>query len=466
MKEVQKHLSIMLIFIDAAFIIISYILSWFIRFRTTILGEPLVGLSFMQYMGWLFLIVPLTLLLNYAFKLYEPMMTQRRYKEAGNIIKANVSAILLMIMILFFAKQVHFARNMLIAYALIYMFLDFLIRNIIRSAVKKMSRDGRYVKNILLVGYSDSAVEFIDRAVRFPELGYKVIGVLDDEMKAGPGHRGINIIGRISELQMLLKENNIDEIAITLSLNQFYKLKEIVAICEKSGVHTKFIPDYYYIVPTKPHTEDVMGLAVVNIRYVPLNNMLYAALKRLGDILGSAVSIALFSPVMLAVVIIMKATMPGPVFFKQVRVGLHNKEFEMYKFRSMIVQDEKQEKKGWTTKDDPRVTPFGKKLRSTSLDELPQLFNVFKGDMSLVGPRPERPQFVEKFREEIPRYMVKHQVRPGMTGWAQVNGYRGDTSIKKRIEHDLYYIENWSIGLDFKILLMTVFKGFRNKNAY
>ena len=169
---------------------------------------------------------------------------------------------------------------------------------------------------------------------------------------------------------------------------------------------------------------------------------------------------------MLAAAIGIKTTSRGPLIFKQERVGLHNKPFQMYKFRSMEVQSDADEKKGWTTKNDPRVTKVGRLLRSTSIDELPQFFNVLKGDMSLIGPRPERPLFVEKFKEEIPRYMIKHQVRPGITGWAQVNGYRGDTSIKKRIEYDLYYIENWSMAFDFKILFLTFFKGFINKNAY
>ena len=177
-------------------------------------------------------------------------------------------------------------------------------------------------------------------------------------------------------------------------------------------------------------------------------------------------ALILFSPVMLGTMIAIKVSSPGPLIFKQERVGLKNKPFMMYKFRSMVVQTEEEEKKGWTTKNDPRVTRVGKFIRKTSIDELPQLFNVFKGDMSLIGPRPERTQFVEQFKEEIPRYMVKHQVRPGLTGWAQVNGYRGDTSIRKRIDCDLYYVENWTLGLDFKILIMTFFKGFVNKNAY
>ena len=210
----------------------------------------------------------------------------------------------------------------------------------------------------------------------------------------------------------------------------------------------------------------MQGLPVVNIRYVPLSNTFNAMLKRIVDIFGAFVAIILFSPVMLFSCIMIKLTSPGPLIYRQTRVGLHNKPFEMYKFRSMEVQTEEKEKKAWTVKNDPRVTGFGKFMRHTSIDELPQLFNILKGDMSLVGPRPERPFFVEKFREEIPRYMVKHQVRPGLTGWAQVNGYRGDTSIRKRIDCDLYYIENWTLGLDFKILFLTFFKGFVNKNAY
>ena len=169
---------------------------------------------------------------------------------------------------------------------------------------------------------------------------------------------------------------------------------------------------------------------------------------------------------MLVTAILIKLTSKGPLIFKQERVGLNNVPFQMYKFRSMEVQTAKEESKGWTVKNDPRVTRVGKIIRKTSIDELPQLFNVLKGDMSLVGPRPERPQFVEKFREEIPRYMVKHQVRPGLTGWAQVNGLRGDTSIKKRIEYDIYYIENWTLGFDIKIIFKTFFTGFINKNAY
>ena len=336
----------------------------------------------------------------------------------------------------------------------------------IRAFLRSIRKKGYNQKHILLVGYSKAAEQYIDRIRQNPQWGYQVRGILDDNIARGTRYKGVKVIGSIGNLAYILPENKLDEIAITLGLEEYYKLGKIVAECEKSGVHTKFIPDYGNIIPTRPYTEDLMGLPVINIRYVPLSNTFNAMVKRMTDIVGSLICIVIFSPVMLVSAALVKATSKGPLIFKQERVGLHNKPFWMYKFRTMYVQTEEEEKKGWTQKNDPRVTSVGKFLRKTSLDEFPQLFNVLKGDMSLVGPRPERPQYVEKFREEIPRYMIKHQVRPGMTGWAQVNGYRGDTSIKKRIEHDLYYIENWTLGLDIKILFLTVFKGFINKNAY
>jgi Undecaprenyl-phosphate glucose phosphotransferase len=344
--------------------------------------------------------------------------------------------------------------------------LEVLVRNLIRYALRKLRRSGFNLRHIIFVGYSSAAEAFIDRIRANPQWGYKVSGILDDNKEIGYTYKGVSILGTTDELESILEKNHLDEIAITLGLQEYYKLKRIVAICEKSGVHTKFVPDYNDIIPTRPYTEDLMGLPVVNIRHVPLTNTFNMVCKRVMDIVGSIFAIILFSPVMLVTALLVKATSKGPLIYKQERVGLHNQTFQMYKFRSMEVQSAKSEKKAWTVRNDPRVTKVGRIIRRTSIDELPQLFNILKGDMSLVGPRPERPFFVEKFREEVPRYMVKHQVRPGLTGWAQVNGYRGDTSIKKRIEYDLYYIENWTMGLDIKILFLTLFKGFVNKNAY
>ena len=367
---------------------------------------------------------------------------------------------------LYLLRQGDVSRRLVALFLILNVTLTFLERNAVRMVLMNVRRIGLNLKHVILVGYSRAAEQYIDRIVQNPQWGYKVMGILDDNVPPGTVYRGIEVLSFTGSLGSILEGNHPDEIAITLGLNEYDKLERIVAMCEKSGVHTKFIPDYSKIIPTKPYTEDLLGLPVVNIRHVPLSNTFHMMVKRVMDIVGSICCIVLFSPLMILTAILIKATSKGPLIFKQERVGLHNRPFQMYKFRSMEVQTKKEESKGWTVKNDPRVTRIGKIIRKTSIDELPQLFNVLKGDMSLVGPRPERPQFVEKFREEIPRYMIKHQVRPGMTGWAQVNGYRGNTSIKKRIDYDLYYIENWTVGLDIKILFLTVFKGFVNKNAY
>lgn len=466
-KDNQKHFNRLHVLIDGAVIAFSYWCSWILRFCTPLIGRPEGGvLPFSSYMALLLFIIPCYLILYSACSLYTPKRVQGRRLELANIVKANVLGILFTVTFLYMIKEMDIARNVLLLFFVINCLTGWLVRLTIRYMLKKMRKLGYNQKHILLVGYSRAAEEYIDRIIANPQWGYTVRGILDDHVEAGRTYRGIKVLGRIANLTVILPENKLDEIAITLGLNEYFRLEEIVAMCEKSGVHTKFIPDYHNIIPTKPYTEDLMGLPVINIRYVPLTNTFNATVKRLMDITGSLVCIVLFSPVMLAACAGIKLTSPGPLIYRQTRVGLHNRSFEMYKFRSMEVQPEKEEKKAWTVKNDPRVTGIGKFMRRTSIDELPQLFNVLRGDMSLVGPRPERPFFVEKFREEIPRYMVKHQVRPGMTGWAQVNGFRGDTSIRKRIDCDLYYIENWSVGLDIKILFLTAFRGFVNKNAY
>lgn len=465
-KENQKHFNRLQVVIDAFVIALSYFLAWVIKFYVPFLNDNVGRLPFRVYMSALLYIVPGYLILNYAFNMYTPKRMQGRRLELSNIIKANTIGMFLFVGVLYLVKQIDFSRHVIFIFYVVNIFLETLSRNLIRLGLRQMRSKGYNQKHVLLVGYSRAAEEYIDRILANPQWGYKVRGILDDHIEAGTEYKGIKVLGRIANLMVILPQNHLDEIAITLGLNEYYRLEQIVALCEKSGVHTKFIPDYNRIIPTKPYTEDILGLPVINIRYVPLSNTFNALIKRIMDLGGALAAIVLFSPVMLFSVIMIKLTSPGPLIYKQERVGLHNRNFMMYKFRSMDVQPPDEEKKAWTVKDDPRVTNFGKFMRKTSIDELPQLFNVLRGEMSLVGPRPERPFFVEKFREEIPRYMIKHQVRPGLTGWAQVNGYRGNTSIRKRIEYDLYYIENWTIGLDIKILFLTVFKGFVNKNAY
>ncbi len=466
-EDNQKYFNRLLAVVDAVIVAFSYWLAWYIKFRSRLFSRgSFEAVPYPVYMSVMPIMVIMMIILYWAVGLYSPHRMRGRRVEIRNIVAANIMEYVAFIVVLYMRHQMYWSRSMLSMFAAINAILDIAMRLGVWQILTNMRKKGRFVRNVLLVGYSHAAEEFIDRVLTNPQWGYNIRGILDDRVEAGTEYKGIKVLGRIDNLMVILPENHLDEIDITLGLGEYYRLETIVALCEKSGVHTKFIPDYYNIIPTKPYTEDLLGLPVINIRYVPLSNTFNAMIKRILDIIGSIVCIAIFSPVMLVFAILVRASSPGPILFRQERVGLHNRKFRMYKFRSMVMQDSSKEKKAWTVCDDPRVTKVGKFMRRTSIDELPQLFNVLKGDMSLVGPRPERPYFVEKFQEEIPRYMIKHQVRPGMTGWAQVHGLRGDTSIRKRIEYDLYYIENWTLGLDIKILFMTVFNGFVNKNAY
>ena len=467
-KDNQRYFNRLHVVIDAVVICIAYVLAWIYKF---LILKDQRGLTLAQYCVALIGIIPLYLMLYLACNLYTSKRVQGRRLEGGNIVKANTIGILIVMAAFFPLRDViepikYYSRWMLAYFYVINIVLEIIARNLIRWCLRKIRRKGFNLRHLIFVGYSGAAEAFIDRILANPQWGYKISGILDDNKEPGYTYKGIAVLGSTDELEKILENNRLDEIALTLALREYYKLKRIVAICEKSGVHTKFVPDYNDIIPTRPYTEDLLGLPVVNIRHVPLTNSFNMICKRAMDIVGAIVAIIIFSPVMLVTAVLVKTTSKGPLIYKQERVGLHNQTFQMYKFRSMEVQSAKSEKRAWTVRDDPRVTKVGRVIRKTSIDELPQLFNILKGDMSLVGPRPERPFFVEKFREESPRYLVKHQVRPGLTGWAQVNGYRGDTSIKKRIEYDLYYIENWTMGLDIKILFLTFFKGFVNKNAY
>ena len=429
---------------DAGIIGAAYFFSWYLRFKSGLFVQDAGVLPAKTYFSALFLIIPGYLLLYSIFQLYMPRRVKSYRKELMDIIRANGIGFMIFILVLYFIKQEHFSRQMLCIFFFINISLEFASRYLIRTILWKMRKQGLNQKHILMIGESQMAEQYMDRLRENPKWGYQVFAHLKDEEK----------------LERILEGNELDEVVIALRAEDYGKLERIVDVCEKAGVHTKMIPDFGNVISTRPYIEDVQGIPVIHVRRVPLNIMRNRAAKRAVDLIGATVAIILFSPVMLLTVLVVALTEEGSVIYRQERVGLHNQVFYMYKFRSMIMQDEEKEKAEWSTRNDPRITPVGKLIRRTSIDELPQLFNVLKGEMSLVGPRPERSQFVQKFRDEIPRYMVKHQVRPGMTGWAQINGYRGDTSIEKRIEYDLYYIENWTMVFDMKILILTIFKGF------
>ena len=467
-RDNQKYFNRLQVVIDAATIVVSYIIAWFIRFNSGIfaIGEGVGVLEIEIYFAMLYAIVPLYLMVYWFMRLYSARRVSDVLSESLDIVKANTVGIIVIVAAVYLAGQRNYSALLFGIFYVVNILLEIVSRMSQRIFLINIRRRGYNVKYVLLVGYSRTTEEYINRIKANPQWGYVIRGILDDKVERGVEYKGVRVIGKIDNLFMILPQSKLDEIAITLALEDYARLEEIVELCEKSGVHTKFIPDYSNVISSKPYTEDLMGLPVINIRYVPLSNTINMFSKRCVDVVGAIIGIAITSPIMVLCSVAIKLTSKGNIIFFQERVGMHNKTFKMYKFRSMKAVNPEDKDLGWTVKDDPRVTRVGKLIRRTSIDELPQLFNVLKGDMSLIGPRPERTVFVEKFKEEIPRYMVKHQVRPGLTGWAQVNGYRGDTSIHRRIEHDLYYIENWTMGLDIKIVFLTIFRGFINKNAY
>ncbi len=471
-KDNQKSLNRLHIVIDAVLIVVAFVLAYEVRFHV-LTRFPLFALSeneryysLVKYAQNLYYLVPAYLVIYANCGLYKPRRGGGGRLQYWNLFRANILGLLVFATVLYAIRENDISRGLFVTFAVMNFSFGAGFRFVVGRVLRAVRRRGFNQKHVLIVGYSRTTEAYIDRVRQNPQWGYHIHGILDDNMEVGTMYKKAAVIGTCDELENMLHENSFDEIVVTLGLNEYVKLERLVGICEKSGVHTKFIPDYRSVIPTVAVMEDLDGLPAINIRNVPLNNIFNSAMKRAFDIVGASVALAISLIPMLIIAVVIKCTSKGPVIFSQVRVGLHNKEFKMYKFRSMEVQSESKERKAWTTANDTRVTGIGRFIRKTSLDELPQLVNIIKGDMSLIGPRPERPYFVEKFREEIPRYMIKHQVRPGLSGWAQINGYRGDTSIKKRIECDLYYIENWSLGLDVKILFLTLFKGFINKNAY
>jgi Undecaprenyl-phosphate glucose phosphotransferase len=490
-KENQKSLNRLGVLLDAVAIIISLKISWYIRFDSGLIyAVDAEYLSFTKYLKPIFLIIPVYLLLYTIFKLYTPHRYKSIYEESSAILKANIIGILIFIMFLYLFKEINYSRYLLFIFLITSTLVTMMERAFIRFILHRIRENGYNLKHIVVIGYNKLTIEFLNRIKRNKQWGYNILAILDedpiyksticdkrliytlslfkntlDEIAATKSCEE-STIEDLAKLEYYLNNFHIDEVFVTLSIKQYDKLGEIIELCEKNGVRTQIIPDYYKYIPAKPYVEELDGLPVINIRYVPLDNLINKVMKRIFDIIAALSAIIIFSPIMLISAIVIKITSPGPILFMQERVGLNKKMFKMYKFRSMKIQKFEDEVTQWTTKNDSRKTKLGNFIRKTSIDELPQLFNVLKGDMSLIGPRPERPYFVEQFKEQIPKYMIKHQVRPGMTGWAQVNGWRGDTSIEKRIEHDIYYIENWSFWLDIKIIFYTIIKGFVNENAY
>lgn len=389
---------------------------------------------------------------------YNSTRTRRLLWKIRTILIAVTVTTLIATTMFFIFRLLDFSRGVILIFYFTILFLLISKYTFMRLVLRRFREKGFNLKHVIVIGTGKLARQYQSDIEAEPELGFHIKGFIGNKNLL-PDNK--TWLGSFEDIDELISPADISEVVIALDPEEYSKLWMIIPVCEKNGVKYSVIPFYNDIIPSNPTIETIGHSKLINMRTNRLENLGWAILKRGFDAVASAIGLVVLSPLFLIIAIGVKRSSPGPVLFRQTRVGFQRKEFEMLKFRSMRQNSE--ENTAWTKDEDPRRTKFGAFLRKTSLDELPQLINVLRGDMSLVGPRPELPHFVEQFKDTIPYYMVKHQVKPGMTGWAQVNGYRGDTSIEKRVELDLWYIDHWSAWLDIRILFRTFFGGMLNK---
>ncbi len=410
------------------------------------------------------LLIPSYLFLYRMFKLYTPQRTNKSiFSESSKISQVNfIEYLFLSVMCTLDILMV--PVNFLILFLVVNIIFAIVERAILRGILRVLRARGFNIKYILIVGAGEVGRKLVDTIHVNTYLGYKVVGFLDDNVIGTVNN--IKVMGTVDDIETILNDVMIDRVIVSISPRHYKRLEYIMESCEKMGVRADIVPDYYRYITSNPSIELIDNIPLISVRYLPLDISYNKVIKRIFDIIFVSIVSIIISPLLLVTAILIKLTSAGPVIYKQERVGENGKIFLMYKFRSMYSENEYIDDENWTQKNDPRITRVGKIIRKTSIDELPQFYNILKGEMSLIGPRPERPFFVNKFRETVPKYMIKHHVQPGMTGWAQINGYRGNTSIVKRIEHDIYYVENWSISLDIKIFFKTLSTLLTDPNAY
>jgi Undecaprenyl-phosphate glucose phosphotransferase len=339
-------------------------------------------------------------------------------------------------------------------------------RNQIFFFMKRRYAKGLNLQNVLVIGAGEMGKAVAQKILVYKDLGFRLKGFLDDERPVGEKVEidgGVEVLGRIGDLEAILDQGMVNEVFVALDLDNYAKIQETIKVAHRHVVNIRLIPDLFQLLTLKANIQDLDGFPVISIDDVALRGG-KSLLKRAIDVCVSALGLIVLSPLLLVLAAVVKLSSAGPVFFRQERMGLDGRRFRMIKFRTMIRSAEDESGPVMSRPDDPRMTKVGRFLRKFSLDELPQLINVLKGEMSLIGPRPERPEFVKAFAGKIPNYMLRHKVKCGITGWAQVHGLRQDTPISKRIEYDFYYIQNWSLGLDLKIIWMTLRKGFVDRN--
>lgn len=423
-----------------------------------------------QSYGFLFVLLAFFQVIVFiAIDLYHPRRGLSFIDEFLTIAGGVFINLILVLAILFFFRgdlgSERFSRSVILAFAFINTFTTSLLHFSARIVLRILRKKGYNLRSVLVVGVAETSKRFNDAVIKHGIYGYKILGFVQTGATK-PVRKDMKVLGKISKIGKILETERPDLVVYTLEPSEGDHLKEVLDACDHEGIDLKIVPGFQEFIKARGRVEEMEGLPVISIRNIPIRLGYNKFIKRSFDLLFSILFILFFSPFYLLMALLVKLTSSGPVFYYQERVGLDHKKFKMIKFRTMVVQTQNQSETTWTVQNDPRVTGVGRILRKLSLDETPQFFNVLFGDMSVVGPRPERPHFVEKFKNDHKHYMRRHAVKAGITGLAQVKGLRGDTSIEDRIAADIYYIENWSLWLDIKIILLTPFKGIMDKNAY
>lgn len=451
-KKNQRLLNLINLLTDGLLIFAAMPVAFWLRFFVMDNGVVSVPLSTYLWQGAVLTAVHVAVFA--FFGLYRSFRRMAIARELGRLCLACGIVMGVYLSALFLFGDAYTSRMVLALYGIVGVVAIGAKRVMLRLILRRLRKKGYNRKHVIVLGCGTMARRYAETVKHQREMGYNVLGYVSEEKAQWDDAEWL---GTFAQLSVILDRVLPDEVISAIEPQDYARTPAIIAECEKAGVKLSIIPFYAEYMHSSTQIDDLDGIVLMNIRRVPLDNLFHAFCKRTMDILCAGIMLLVLSPVMLVCAVGVKLSSPGPVIFRQQRVGRYKKNFTMYKFRSMRMNDAQDT--AWSRNSDPRRTAFGSFLRKCSLDELPQLVNVLKGEMSLVGPRPEIPKFVEQFKEEIPLYMLKHQVRPGITGWAQVKDLRGDTSIADRIRHDLYYIENWSLLFDLKILFMTVFGG-------
>jgi len=450
-KKYQNSAGVMTRFADVIIVLVSWRLSYPIRFNYLSFISEASRPDIEHYLALLPLILVLWIAGFQFFGVYRYDRVIRRSTEIYTLVRAHVGTLILFTALTYFITQYRFSRGVILVFGAMVLLGCWLFRVISRKILRELKRKGIYSTRLVAVGEGKALQFLLNQLNRYPELGVEIVRVISKEDYP----RALELIRELRPKVVLM----------SLPRQENGLLNDLIHVLKDETVDLQIVPDYTAYFALGATVDSFNGIPLIQLNESPLSGYL-SWVKRLIDIASSGFALILLSPLLFVIAVLIKFTSRGPVLYRQERMGLDGCTFQMLKFRSMRVDAESATGAVWASENDDRRTPMGAFLRSTSLDELPQFWNVFVGDMSLVGPRPERPVFVDQFKHEIPNYMLRHKVKTGITGWAQVNGWRGDTSLEKRIECDIYYIRNWSVWLDVKILLLTFLKGFVNKNAY